>query len=308
MRVRHWQDIINVQSITPNSILTNVWLGIGQIGLMRESYHLTLLVEHVVTIHILQGIDTIFTRGYTTNTEMASTIRTGNAEQGFGTESRVGQIGIKTYADALDRLEVGSINHITRHLEGINLLTRREGIGIITQRVVFVVICNSITEVNRISGVGYQRVLQLYHYLLSRCFDFRHLQLWRRNNDILRGVSQLDELIEIDGHLLRSHIGSLLCRCTIKHTRRIVVIPSTIRLSHSGAGNDCYGYQEYIEELLHLFSTINWSICSRVLLSRGTLCCPPNLPRCLSQSLKRPLRASMSSRGCNVMSLYRLAS
>ena len=238
MGVRHLQDIINVQSVAPNSILTSVWLGIGRVGLMRESYHLTLLGEHIVSIHILQGIDTILTRGYTTNAEMTATIRAGNAEQRFCAESRVGQIGIKTYADALDRLEIRSIYHIARHLEGINLFARREGIGIITQWVVFIVICNSITEVNRISGVGYQRVLQLYHDLLSRCLDFRHLQLWRRNNDILRGVSQLDELIEIDGHLLRSHIGSLLCRCTIKHTRRIVVIPSTIRLSHTSTARN----------------------------------------------------------------------
>ena len=113
MGVRHLQDIINVQSVAPNSILTGVWLGIGRVGLMRESYHLTLLGKHIVSIHILQGIDTILTRGYTTNAEMAATIRAGNAEQGFGAESRVGQIGIKTYADALDRLEIRSIYHIT---------------------------------------------------------------------------------------------------------------------------------------------------------------------------------------------------
>ena len=87
MGVRHLQDIINVQSVAPNSILTGVWLGIGRVGLMRESYHLTLLGKHIVTIHILQSIDTILARGYTTNAEMTATIRAGNAEQRFCTES-----------------------------------------------------------------------------------------------------------------------------------------------------------------------------------------------------------------------------
>ena len=47
----------------------------------------------------------------------------------------------------------------------------------------------------------------------------------------------------------------------------------------------------------------SWSIYSRVLLSRGTLFCPPNLPRRRIHSLNSPLGALMSSSGCRVMSL-----
>ncbi len=57
-----------------------------------------------------------------------------------------------------------------------------------------------------------------------------------------------------------------------------------------------------------LLRASSWSMVSRLLLRRGTLCCPPSLPRSLSQSLNRLGRAATISRCCSVMSLYRLAS
>ena len=45
------------------------------------------------------------------------------------------------------------------------------------------------------------------------------------------------------------------------------------------------------------------SMCLRLLLRRGTLCCPPSFPFDLSQSLKRSLRAFTISRCCSVMFL-----
>ena len=52
-----------------------------------------------------------------------------------------------------------------------------------------------------------------------------------------------------------------------------------------------------------LLSVSSCSMISRLLLRRGTLCCPPSLPRSLSQSLKRFGRASIISRCCKVMFL-----
>ena len=116
--------------------------------------------------------------------------------------------------------------------------TRREGVGIVAKRVVLVVVGDGIAEIHRVSGVGYQRVLQLYHYLLSRSLNLRHLQLRGRHDDVLRGVCQLDELVEVDGHLLRIHVGSLFGRNTVKHAGRVVVIPAAIGLSHTGTARN----------------------------------------------------------------------
>ena len=40
----------------------------------------------------------------------------------------------------------------------------------------------------------------------------------------------------------------------------------------------------------------------QLLLKRGTLCCPPNFPLAFIQSLNSPLRATITSNGCKVMS------
>ena len=58
----------------------------------------------------------------------------------------------------------------------------------------------------------------------------------------------------------------------------------------------------------YLFIFSSWSMCSRVFERRGTLCCPPSLPRCFSHVWNSPGRATTISSGCSVMSLYRFAS
>ena len=59
MSVGHSQDIINVQGIFPYRILTDIRFTRRLVSLMRISHHLTLLIEDVVTISILQRIDPI---------------------------------------------------------------------------------------------------------------------------------------------------------------------------------------------------------------------------------------------------------
>ena len=57
-------------------------------------------------------------------------------------------------------------------------------------------------------------------------------------------------------------------------------------------------FQLKLPIFVYLFNASISSIYSRVLLSRGILCCPPSLPFCASQSWKSPGRATMTSSGC----------
>ena len=60
VHVVHLLDAIDVQFVAPNGVLAHIRLDGGLIGVVREGNHLTLLRELIITISILQGIDTVF--------------------------------------------------------------------------------------------------------------------------------------------------------------------------------------------------------------------------------------------------------
>ena len=124
MGIGHLYDIVDMQGVLPYRVLTDVGLTRWLVGLMREGYHLTLLIEHIVAVSILQGIDTIFTWCYTLDDKASASVGSGNAQQGLGLKSRIAEVVIKTHQDSLDRFKIGGIQHITRHLKSVNLLTR----------------------------------------------------------------------------------------------------------------------------------------------------------------------------------------
>ena len=76
MGIGYPQNIVDVQGVTPDSILTDIRSCRGLIGLVREGYHLTLLREFEVTIGILQGIDAVFAWGNALDDEMTRSIST----------------------------------------------------------------------------------------------------------------------------------------------------------------------------------------------------------------------------------------
>ena len=99
---------------------------------MAEGQHLTTLSKAEVVIHILQGIGSIGTWGYSFHHKTTPTVCTRDAQHGLRLKGRVGQIIVESYHDTLYRLEVRSIKHIARHLEGVDALASRESEGIRT--------------------------------------------------------------------------------------------------------------------------------------------------------------------------------
>ena len=272
MSIWHLNQGVDTQRVTPDGVCTHIWFRAWNDSLVIKSYHLTLLRETEIAIGILQCISTISTRSHTLNNKMPATVCTRNSQQGLCLESRIGKIIIKTNHYALNRLEIAGIENITGNLESIYLLASRETIGIVSHGIILVVIADSIAEIDGISGIGHQRILQFNNYLLSCSLDIRHLELWRRHNNLVGCIGKLDIFVEEYGYLLCCYIGCLICWGTAENLWWIIIVPSAIGLSHTGATGDSQGYAADIEEFLHTFNFNNCSICSRELLRRGTLC------------------------------------
>ena len=333
--IGHFPEGIDVERVAPDGIRPRVRLRRRLEGLVAEGEHLTLLTEAEVAVHILQSVGPIGAWGDTLHHEVAAAVCPRHTQQGLGLEGGVGQIVVESHEDALDWLQVAGIEHIARHLERVDPLTCGEGEGIVAHRITLVVVADGIAEVHGIGCVLLQRVLQFHHDLLACALDLRHLQLRGRDDDLVGGILYLDELIEVDGDLLGLHVGSPVLRCTADDFWRVVVVPTAIGLAHAGTTENKRGQEDKktgkqdLTPVMHIrpprtivlssrllvflsshflfihyaFSFNNCSNVSRLLLRRGTLCCPPNLPRNFSQSLNRFCRATMISRCCSVMSL-----
>ena len=224
------------------------------------------------------------------------------------TERTVGRI--KPHHNSLHRLQVFGIQHGSRNLHRINGLARTEGIGVVSHWVALVVVLNGIAEVDGIGGVFLQIVKEVNLDTLSVGPHVGGLNLWRGNHHLIVCIFQFDVFVEQNAQLLLVILNGSVFGKALHHHRRLFVIASAVRVSNARTGNasQCGKGQYRNGGIPHEFSAIISSMCSRLLLRRGTLCCPPSLPLDLSQSLNTPFLPTMISRGCKVMSLYRLAS
>ena len=143
---------------------------------------------------------------------------------------------IETNEDALDRLQIGCLQHIASHLQRVDMVARGEGESVVAERIALVVVGNGIRKVNGISGVVLQRILQLNGDALALPLDFRLFQLWRRHDHLLRRIVELDVLVEKDGNFLPIEARCLVLWLRTEDFRRVFVIPSAVGLAHTGTG------------------------------------------------------------------------
>ena len=102
MRIIHLQNILDMERICPNRILSNIRFRAWSNQVMRESQLLTFLIIEVIPIYILQSVNTISAWSNATNGEFATTIGSRHAQHGLMSEDRVAMIGIKTHQDSLN--------------------------------------------------------------------------------------------------------------------------------------------------------------------------------------------------------------
>ena len=78
---------LDVERIEPSSILAHIGFAGWDYQIMRESYLLALLIEHIVAIHILQGIDAISAWRHTLDDKSTTAIRAAHTQHRLGLES-----------------------------------------------------------------------------------------------------------------------------------------------------------------------------------------------------------------------------
>ena len=198
---------IDMKRIAPDGIRPGIRFERRHNRIMIEAYHLSLLCETEVTVNILDGKGAIGSRSHTFNIKMATTVGLRYSQHRLGLEGRICHITIKSDFYPLYRFQIACIKHISGYLKRINLIAGRETVSIVTHRIPLIVIADGIAEIDGVSGVLFQRVLQLHYDFLTRGIDLWHLQLRRRYRHLARGILKLDEFIEIDRYLLRLHIS-----------------------------------------------------------------------------------------------------
>ena len=206
VRVLHLIDGFDMQRVGPKGVLPHVWFRGCRDEFVREGHLLTLLVEDIVTVGILQSKHSVASVGDTADGEASSAVGSRHAQHGLFAEDAVTLVGIQPHEDALDGLKVLGFKHISAYLHGVYLIACGETVSVIAQWVALVVVRDGITEVDGIGGIGLQTVFQFHENSLSLRFNLRRFQLWRRHYYFLGGILQFDKLIEIDVNFLARYL------------------------------------------------------------------------------------------------------
>ncbi|OAV73973.1 hypothetical protein Barb7_02610 [Bacteroidales bacterium Barb7] len=136
------------------------------------------------------------------------------------------------------RLQVSGIQQQTGHFQRVNHIAGRECKGEILQHILLIIINNGIGEVNRIGGILFQRIPQLHRYARTDSLNNRHLQLWRRDNHILRRLLQLHQLVKQEHHFLPFIIKLIGKRVTARQAGRLFIIRPAVRIPDARARVD----------------------------------------------------------------------
>ena len=238
--------VLDMQRVEPKRVLSQGVAERGAYGVVRESHLLAFLREHIVAVLVVESVDAVSARRHALYDEVSARVGTRHAQHGHLHEARVAHLGVQAHEYALHRFEVLSRHHGASHFERVDMVARRETVGVVAHRVALVVVGDGVREVDGVRGVGLQRVLQLHADLLARSLYLRLLELRRRHHHLLRRVVELYELVEVDVHLLRLHVSAAVGRCRAYHMRRRLVVPSSVGASHAGARREQRDYTYYI--------------------------------------------------------------
>ena len=154
--------------------------------------------QTIVTANIIDRIKTVRAALHVPDSESAHGIRTTNAGKRHLQKCRVVHVLMDTDDDALLRIQIRGIIHLSAHFQGIDLRSRGESKRVIRERITLPIIANSIAEIEGVCGVAPKRVRKLNHHLLSAHLHVRRTLLRRGHQKILTHVIQLQIFIETD--------------------------------------------------------------------------------------------------------------
>lgn len=103
---------------------------------------------------ILAGCDTF-------DREMSSGVSLRHTQHRLLLEGGVGEVAVESHEDTFHRLEILGTDDIARHLKGIDMIPRGEGVGVVAKGVALIVVTDGTGEVDGIGRVSLERVDEL---------------------------------------------------------------------------------------------------------------------------------------------------
>ena len=301
-----WNDTngVVVRRIAPNGIHAHIPFTSSCEGIGQKGNTFAFLRKEEVAILIFESESTILARLYALDAELARTICARDTSERLMPHNGVVEervYRIKTDENAFYRLQVRCIEHSSRHFHCVNLFARTEAVSVVSHRIAFVVVDDSVAKIDGIGRACLQTVIKCHLHALAVSADVGRLNLRRRNNDLLVSILELDVFVEANLYLALSVVRCTIRRIARHDLRRYLVVNAAVGCAYACASRNEQQRKacKYVPRLhlpyLSILSASTCSMMSRLLQSRGTLCCPPSLPFCLSQSLNTPGRALMSS-------------
>ena len=182
-----------------------------------------------ISIGILQRVDAVGALGvHPLDGKIAGGVGARHAVEGFVREGGVRCIEVQTDQNALHRFEVFGVEYAAGHLHGVGRRARGEDISVLPHRIAFVVVGDGVGEIDRVGRVGNHRVEEFDRDFAPRHFDFGLFDLRRRDNDFLRRVVYLDELVESEAELHFFAASHLFRRAHVHDVRWGLVVGTAV--------------------------------------------------------------------------------
>ena len=172
-------DIVYMQRVAPDGVLSDVGFRRRYDDIMAEGQFFRFLRVEIVAVHVVEGIGSVLSRCHAFDDEMSAAVGSRHPEHRLFLEGTVGQVAVESYEDAFDGFQIFGLEHIASHLHGVDVLSGREAVGVVAQRVALVVVGDGVGEIDGVGGIGFERVVELYGDAFALPLDDGCLELWR---------------------------------------------------------------------------------------------------------------------------------
>ena len=157
------------------------------------------------------------------------------------------RVRMKSDEESLHRLVGPSIEDGAGDLHSVDPVTGAEGEGEVLHRIALIIVLYCVSEVDRVGGIGDERVLEAHHHFFSIRDDLGLLELGRGDDDLLERILDCDKFVKPQRHLARRNVELLLRRMTADKLGRLIIIRASVGCHPIGAPI-YHGYRSAYQE------------------------------------------------------------
>ena len=224
-------------------VLRRILLGAGHNHAVEEGNVLG-ACHLVVAVGIAQGKDVIVARGNVAKRELPKAVGAAHALQRQRGERRVVEVAVKAHEHVAHGLQVAGTQHDARHLQRVHMVAGGEGKAKAVEHVGLVVVFDGVGEVYHIGGAWQEVFLKLHSDFLALSPDGGLLFRGGRHHHAGGLVLDVDNLVEVDLHLLALEVHRSRRGIAAQHHRRGVVARTALGVANVGARSHRHRHQQ----------------------------------------------------------------